>query len=78
LLDATAQSRLKEVLASNPALKTVHEFRERLSVLWSGANMSNEKLLQHLRDWIAQAEASGIKVLQDFAASLRGYALQAA
>jgi stearoyl-CoA desaturase (Delta-9 desaturase) len=78
LLDATAQSRLKEVLASNPALKTVHEFRERLSVLWSGANMSNDKLLQHLKDWIAQAEASGIKVLQDFAASLRGYALQPA
>ena len=78
LLDATAQSRLKEVLASNQALKTVHEFRERLRVLWSGANMSNDKLLQHLKDWIAQAEASGIKVLQDFAASLRGYALQAA
>ena len=30
--------------------------------------MSNETLLQHLKDWIAQAEASGIKVLQDFAA----------
>ena len=78
LLDASAQSRLKEVLAANQALKTVHEFRERLRVLWSGANMSNEKLLQHLKDWIAQAEASGIKVLQDFAASLRGYAMQPA
>ena len=30
--------------------------------------MSNENLVQHLKDWIAQAEASGIKVLQDFAA----------
>lgn len=78
LLDETAQSRLKEVLAANQALKTVYEFRERLRVLWSGANMSNEKLIQHLRDWIAQAEASGIKVLQDFAASLRGYAMQPA
>jgi stearoyl-CoA desaturase (delta-9 desaturase) len=78
LLDATAQSRLKELLANNQALKTVHEFRERLRVLWSGGNMSNEKLLQHLREWIAQAEASGIKVLQDFAATLRGYALQPA
>jgi len=78
LLDASAQSRLKEVLAQNQALKTVHEYRERLRVLWSGANMSNEKLLQHLRDWIAQAEASGVKSLQDFAASLRGYAMQPA
>jgi len=79
LLDQAAQSRLKEVLANNHTLQTVHDFRERLRVLWSGgANMSNETLLQHLKDWIAQAEASGIKVLQDFAASLRGYAMQPA
>ena len=74
LLDNTAQSRLREVLASNQALQTVHEFRERLRQMWSGANMSNEKLVQHLKDWIAQAEESRIKVLQDFAATLRGYA----
>jgi stearoyl-CoA desaturase (delta-9 desaturase) len=78
LLDNQAQSRLREVLASNQALQTVHEFRERLRVMWSGANMSNEKLVQHLKDWISQAEASRIKVLQDFAATLRGYALQPA
>ena len=78
LLDTTAQSHLREVLASNASLHTVHEFRERLRQMWSGANMSNEKLVQHLKDWIAQAEESRIKVLQDFAASLRGYAMQPA
>ncbi|MBB6092557.1 stearoyl-CoA desaturase (delta-9 desaturase) [Povalibacter uvarum] len=78
LLDQAAQSKLKEVLANNQALQTVHEFRERLRVLWNGSNMSNESLLQHLKEWIAQAEASRIKVLQDFAASLRGYAMQPA
>lgn len=78
LLDTTAQSRLREVLESSQALKTVHEFRERLRVMWSGANMTNENLVLHLKEWIAQAEASRIKVLQDFAASLRGYAMQPA
>jgi stearoyl-CoA desaturase (delta-9 desaturase) len=78
LLDNQAQSKLREVLANNHALQTVHDFRERLRVLWNGSNMSNENLLQHLKDWIAQAEASGIKSLQDFAASLRGYAMQPA
>jgi stearoyl-CoA desaturase (Delta-9 desaturase) len=78
LLDNSAQTRLQEILAANKQLHTVHEYRERLRVLWSGSNMSNEKLLQHLKDWIAQAEASGIKVLQDFAASLRGYSVQPA
>jgi stearoyl-CoA desaturase (delta-9 desaturase) len=75
LLDVNAKSRLSEVLASNQTLKTVHEFRERLAVMWSGANMSNEKLIQHLRELIAQAEASRIKVLQDFANTLRSYSM---
>jgi stearoyl-CoA desaturase (delta-9 desaturase) len=75
LLDVNAKSRLSEVLAANQTLKTVHEFRERMAVMWSGANMSNEKLIQHLRELIAQAEASRIKVLQDFANTLRSYSM---
>ena len=78
LLDDKSHAKLNEVLASNQMLKTVHDFRERLQVLWNGGHMSNDKLLQHLKEWIAQAEASGIKALQDFAASLRGYAMQPA
>ncbi len=75
LLDDNAMERLGDVLANSSALKTVHEFRERLSEIWSGANVSNEKLLSQLREWCAQAEASGIKVLEDFAERLRTYQL---
>lgn len=78
LLDAHASARLREILDRNLALKTVHEYRERLAQLWSGANASNERLLAHLKEWCAQAEQSGIKGLQEFARSLRGYALQPA
>ena len=78
LLDETARERLQVVLAESAALQTVHEFRERLQALWNGANVSNERLLKQLRDWCAEAEASGIQVLEDFAARLRGYQLAAA
>jgi hypothetical protein len=77
LLDEHATARLREILSDNRALQTVHEFRERLRELWSGANVSNEKLLAQLKDWCAEAEASGIKVLEDFAARLRSYQLAA-
>jgi len=76
LLDAHATARLKEVLDRNHALKTVHDFRERLSQLWSGANASNDRLLAQFKEWCAQAEQSGINGLQEFARSLRGYSLQ--
>ncbi|MDX1402912.1 MAG: fatty acid desaturase [Woeseiaceae bacterium] len=78
LLDDRAKRRLRQLLDDNTALQTVHEFRERLSELWSGAHVSNEKLLAQLRQWIAEAEASGIQVLEDFAQRLRSYQLASA
>ena len=75
LLDEHSRNRLGELLSDNAALQTVHEFRERLRKLWSGANVSNEKLVQQLKDWCSEAEASGIKVLEDFAMRLRSYRL---
>jgi len=77
LLDEGARRQLSEVLANHRALQTVHDFRERLRVMWNGTQMSNDKLLAHLKDWIANAEASGIQSLQDFAARMRGYAIPA-
>jgi stearoyl-CoA desaturase (delta-9 desaturase) len=73
LLDDTAKHRLSEILSKNAALETVYEFREKLRELWSGANVSNDILLAQLKEWCAEAEASGIKVLEDFAARLRSY-----
>lgn len=78
LLDTRALARRDEVLASSQSLATVHDFRERLKAIWSGAATSNEHLVIQFREWCAQAEASGIRVLQEFAASLRGYALRPA
>ena len=75
LLDDQAKRRLSELLSDNAALETVHEFREKLRAIWSGANVSNEKLLAQLKEWCAEAEASGIKVLEEFADRLRSYQL---
>ncbi len=75
LLDDKAKARLGELLSNNAALNTVHDFGERLQALWSGAHVSNERLLAQLKQWCAEAEASGIKVLEDFAARLRAYHL---
>ena len=76
LLDDGAASRLKEVLASHDALETVHRFREQLRELWSGGNVSNERLLEQLKQWCAEAEASGIEALEVFAERLRSYQLE--
>jgi len=78
LLDAASRQRLAEVLASSQALATVHEYRERLKAVWTTANTSNERLIAQLREWCAQAEASGVRALQEFAETVRGYSLRPA
>lgn len=73
LLDEASRQRLRALLARNPKLATVVEFRERLQALWEGRHVSNERLIAQLKEWCAQAEASGIKVLQDYARALKHY-----
>lgn len=75
-LDAVAKNRLAVVLKDNHALRTVHEYRERLTELWEQANVGNERLVANLKEWCAMAEASGIQALEEFAFRLRGYAVQ--
>lgn len=78
LLDDGSRHRLHQLLSAHATLQTVYEFREKLRTLWSGANVSNDRLLQQLHDWCAEAEISGIQVLEDFAARIRSYRLATA
>ncbi|MEM7765595.1 MAG: fatty acid desaturase [Pseudomonadota bacterium] len=78
LLDAKARHRLDQILENSSALRTVHEFRDRLQLLWKNSTaISNERLVEQLKQWCEEAEASGIRVLQDFSDRVRGYAMSA-
>jgi stearoyl-CoA desaturase (Delta-9 desaturase) len=71
LLDGDARQRLTSLLAASATLRTVYEFRERLTALWSRTHASNEQLLEHLRGWIGDAEAAGLPMLRQFASAMR-------
>jgi stearoyl-CoA desaturase (delta-9 desaturase) len=75
-LDATARKRLSNVLENNQSLKKVYELREQLIQIWGEANVSNERLIEALKEWCAAAESSGIRALEEFSERLRGYMLQ--
>lgn len=77
-LDAQQRDRLQRALSSSQRLQTVYEYRLKLQAIWNKTTASHEKLVAALQDWCAQAEASGIKTLQDFAHSLRSYTIKSA
>ena len=76
VMDANAKGRVQAALSHSETLATVYEHKRRLQELWQSRFSSQDSLLRHLQEWCKQAEATGIKVLQDFARSLRGYTLQ--
>lgn len=77
-LDEQERDRLRHALSASQRLRTVYEYRLKLQAIWGRTTASHEKLLAALQDWCLQAEASGIKALQDFAHTLRSYTLSSA
>ncbi len=73
LVDESAQARLEQALAHSARLETVYRYKIALQQLWARAPRSHEALLQQLRQWCAEAEATGIQTLEDFARRLRGF-----
>lgn len=61
----------EQLLASWPRLATVFEFRHRLMEIWSRSSGNTHALVESLRQWCADAEASGIRALEQYAARLR-------
>lgn len=77
LMDDAAKSKLNTVLDRSQALKIVYQHKLSLQEIWKRSTLTQESLLHSLQEWCKQAEATGIKSLQDFAKSLRGYTLHA-
>ena len=74
-LDERSRERLAEAVKQRPLLATVCEFRTRLAAVLERGNGGAEAMMASLTEWCREAEATGIRTLQDFAARLRGYAL---
>ena len=67
--------RLRLALERNNTLKTVYQMKENLQAIWNNRTATQEGLLRALEDWCRQAEATGIKALEDFSARIRTYTL---
>jgi transposase len=67
--DRNERARLEEALSLNKPLATAYYMKEDLRLLWSLQDKATADA--HLQEWIARAEASGIRMLKDFAKTLK-------
>ena len=68
------QQTLRELLGQSGAMRTLVDMRAELAAIWERGTASREQMLVNLQDWIARAEASGIRALQEAALRIRSYA----
>jgi transposase len=69
--DRNERTRLEEALSLNKPLATAYYMKEDLRLLWSLPDKASAEA--HLGDWIARAECSGIRILKEFANTLRAH-----
>jgi stearoyl-CoA desaturase (delta-9 desaturase) len=74
-LDAGAREKLQAFVSRRPQLATLVEFRARLATVLEERSHDANATLQRLQAWCAEAEATGIRALQDFSMRMKGYAV---
>ncbi len=78
LIDEKSLARLRTALEQYDALGTVYAMKQKLQNIWLRSASTQENLLKALEEWCEQAEATGIKALEEFSRKLKTYTLQPA
>jgi stearoyl-CoA desaturase (Delta-9 desaturase) len=77
-LKPDAQQQLQSWVAQRPRIRTLVEQRARLAAVLEARGQTAADTLHQLQAWCHEAEASGVRALQEFSARLKGYSLQTA
>jgi fatty-acid desaturase len=78
LLHDQQQRRIDAMLAHSQALKVIYEKRLALQQIWLKTSSNGHEMLEAIKQWVHEAEASGIHSLRDFAEQLKTYSLRPA
>lgn len=74
-LKPDARAQLQAWVEARPRIRGLLEQRRRLADVLESRGHDAAERLRRLQAWCAEAEASGVRALQEYAARLRGYAL---
>ena len=77
-LSPESRAQLQAWIDASPRVQALVEHRRRLAAVLEARSANAADSLHRLQEWCREAEASGIRSLQEFATRLRGYALQPA
>jgi stearoyl-CoA desaturase (Delta-9 desaturase) len=74
-LDVAHREKLQQWITTRPQLAELMEYRARLQAVLELKSAEVDAKLNALREWCKEAEASGIRALEEYSARLKGYQL---
>lgn len=78
LLQHDQQARIDVILEQSQSLREIYEQRLALQQIWTRTSANGHEMLAAIKQWVQDAEASGIQSLREFAEHLRTYSLRPA
>ncbi|WP_166256819.1 DesA family fatty acid desaturase [Marinobacter salicampi] len=76
LIKPSDQEQLDSILETNPVLRQIYDKSHELQALWRRRGVKQQEKLQALMEWCRDAEASGIRYLEEFSEHLKSYSLR--
>jgi stearoyl-CoA desaturase (delta-9 desaturase) len=78
LLQHEQQAHIEVILEQSQSLRVIYEQRLALQQIWTRTSANGHDMLAAMKQWVQEAEASGIQSLREFAEHLRTYSLRPA
>ena len=73
LVDESGKRRIREAVRASHTVDTIYNLRLRLQAIWTQRGGNAEEMLQALRQWCRDAEATGIHALREFVDEIKSY-----
>ncbi|MBU0853833.1 MAG: fatty acid desaturase [Gammaproteobacteria bacterium] len=78
LLQDDQQAHIEVILEQSQSLRVIYEQRLALQQIWNRTSANGHDMLAAIKQWVQDAEASGIQSLREFAEHLKTYSLRPA
>ena len=73
LISERGRESLNLLTQENETLAAIYQARLKLQAIWSKASNNSDEMLEALRQWMQEAQQSGIRSLEEFADKLKNY-----
>ncbi|MDA1073664.1 MAG: transposase [Proteobacteria bacterium] len=75
LIDDEGRQKIDQIVKTSPEIEVIYRLRLALQAIWAKRGGNAEEMLNALKQWCIEAEATGINALREFVEELKSYSI---